>query len=237
MYRVAVVEDEKVYADTLLEFCNRYSSEKSETLLAVHFDNPCVFLEKYKGNYDIVLMDILMPMMEGMECARQLREKDDSVALCFVTNLAQYAIRGYEVGALDFIIKPVTYDVFAVKINRIIRLLKKRVSSTIVLSNHNTAQVINLRDLCYVETFGHDLIFHTTEGNYEGYGDLTSLEKDTRFSRFLRTHHSYLVNGEHVTSFEADTLTVHGEKLPVSRRRRKECFEKLAILMGGGADS
>ncbi len=233
MFKVAIVEDEETYANTLLSFCGRFSRDRKEELQPVLFSNPTVFLEKYRGDFDLVLMDIRMPLMDGMECARRLRSIDENVSLCFVTSLAQYAIRGYEVGAMDFIVKPLNYEVFQAKMSRILRMLKKRVPASLVLSGRGTMKKIDLMDLYYVETFGHNLVYHTADGNFESYGDLVSLEKDDRFRSFLRVHHSYFVNSIHVTSFEAETLTVHGERLPVSRRRRKECFEKLAGMIGG----
>ena len=234
MLKIAIVEDEKAYAETLARYCSRYAQEKQREISAACFENPVDFLEKYRGEYDVVFMDILMPMMDGMTCARRLREKDDTVILCFITSMAQYAIHGYEVGAMDFMVKPVNYSEFSMKLDRIFRVLSKRVDDSFLISSRNMVKKIDLRDLYYVEVYNHSLIFHTGEGSFEAYGKLTSLEEDSRFSRFIRVSPSHLVNCAQISSVGDDALTVHGKQLPVSRRRRKECLEKMAALLGGG---
>lgn len=233
MVRIAIVEDEHPFMQTLERFCKRFGEERGEQIEAVCYDNPLVFLQKYRGGVDIILMDIIMPQLNGMECAKRLRKRDDTVLLCFVTSMAQYAIQGYEVGAVDFIIKPVSYDEFSMKMSRILRILKKQASDTILISSRSELKKIDLRDLYYVEVYNHSLIYHTSAGDFEAYGKLSSLESDQRFRNFLRVSPSYLVNCGMISSVQEDSLTVNGAKLPISRRRRKECLEKMAAILGG----
>ncbi len=126
MFRIAVVEDEESCAEKLIGFSARYSAEHEETVEAVYFKNPVLFLEQYRGEYDAVFMDIAMPMMDGMECANRLREKDEEVPLIFTTYMSQYAIRGYEVDAMEFVIKQVLYEDFWRKLGEVIRYWKKQ---------------------------------------------------------------------------------------------------------------
>ena len=231
--RIALVEDDKAQREILRSFCSRYAKEKHTEITLDEFEQPLLFLDRYDGRYDLVFMDILMPYMDGMACAAALREKDEQVALCFVTSMAQYAIHGYEVGAVDFIVKPVKYEEFAMKMARIERILQKRESPMLLINGRQGVHRIDMRDLYYVEVYNHSLLFHTRDGNIETYGKLSALEEDPKFSGFIRTTPAYLVNIRHIGRIDENTLTVHGERVPISRRRRKECLEQIAGVVGG----
>ncbi|MBR6954083.1 MAG: response regulator transcription factor [Clostridia bacterium] len=233
MIRIAMVEDEEEYAKTIRRYCSRYSTEKHTDIDLVWHDNPVAFLEGYRGDYDVVFMDVVMPLMDGMTCARGLRERDGNVLLCFITSMAQYAIHGYEVGALDYVVKPIAYEEFALKMDRLGRLLERQGARTFLINSRSAVHRIDLRDLYYVEVYSHSLLFHTAQGDYEAYGKLSALAEDERFQRFLRVTPSHLVNSAYISAVSEDTLTVHGVEIPISRRRKKECLEKLAMAMGG----
>ena len=150
-----------------------------------------------------------------------------------VTSVAQYAINGYEVGALDFMVKPVSFDEFSMKMDRILRLLKKRGGDTVLISSRNAVRNVSLRDLYCVEVYNHSLVYHTSEGDYEAYGKLSALEADPRFSGFVRISPSHLVNASRIEAVEEECVVVHGTRIPISRRRRKECMNRIAALLGG----
>ena len=231
--RVAIVDDEASFSQTLAHFCSSYQKECGEEINVTIYDNPIDFLEKYKADADVIFMDILMPQMNGMDCARRLRQQDENVILCFVTSMAKYAVQGYEVGAIDFIIKPINYDEFSMKMSRIVRIFRRQATATILVSSRNEVRRIDLRDLVYVEVYNHSLIYHTTGGDIEVYGKLSALEEDEHFHNFIRCSASHLVNCSMISSVQEDTVTVRGVRLPISRRRRKECLEKMAAILGG----
>lgn len=127
MVNVAIVEDEIRSADVLCGFLERYGSEKGREFAVSRFTDAIAFLENYVPRYDIVFMDIQLPDMDGMTASRRLRALDRDVILIFVTNMANYAVSGYEVDALDFIVKPVSYFPFTVKLERALGRLDGRV--------------------------------------------------------------------------------------------------------------
>ena len=109
MLRCAIVEDSPRELEHLKECLARYSAERDIPLETTAFGDAASFLEHYRADYDIVFMDIELPGINGMEAAHRLREIDRQVILIFVTNMAQFAVKGYEVDALDYIIKPAQY--------------------------------------------------------------------------------------------------------------------------------
>ncbi len=233
MLQLAIVEDDDRQAKVLAEYAARYGKEHQIEIVPEHFENGLKFLESYRGNFDAVLLDIAMPLMDGMECAKRLRERDEKVPIVFITSMAQYAIRGYEVEAMAFMIKPVSYAEFGMKMDRIIRRLQARKVAPYAISQKDGAKIVDMNDIYYVEVLSHNLIFHTHDGIFEMYGKLGALEEDVRFDGFIKPSPSYLVNCTHIASIGKDSLEVNGDAVPISRRRRKECLEKLAKVIGG----
>ena len=102
-------------AQRLQEVLHQYEQEKQVSFSCTHWKSGENVLEQYDHQYDIIFMDIRLPGMDGMQTARQLRRMDHTVLLVFLTSLAQYAVEGYEVEAVDYIIKPITYPALRLK--------------------------------------------------------------------------------------------------------------------------
>ena len=127
MPNIALVEDEPEAADVLAAFIARYADEKGLELAVTRFGNAMDF-EMTHQHFDLVFMDIQMPGINGMEAAQLMRTYDSETPIIFVTNLAQYAVKGYEVDALDFIVKPVTYFNFRMRMDKAMRRIRRNVS-------------------------------------------------------------------------------------------------------------
>lgn len=135
--KIAVVDDVPRDAQLLVQFLNRFQAEQGISLQIHPFYSSIDFLEEYDGTYDIVFLDIEMPGSDGLTAAREIRSRDDAVAIIFITNMAQYAIHGYEVNAIDFMIKPVGYFNFAQKLGKAMRFLQRRGQSTVLLTGED----------------------------------------------------------------------------------------------------
>ena len=120
--RIAVVEDEQNERDTLKGHLEKYDGGRGEIQVSV-FTTGFEFIENYRSQFDLVFMDIEMPHLDGMSAAEKLREIDPFVMLVFVTNLKQYAIKGYSVQAIDFLVKPVSYYALSILMNKAKRIM------------------------------------------------------------------------------------------------------------------
>ncbi|WP_294516818.1 LytTR family DNA-binding domain-containing protein [uncultured Pseudoflavonifractor sp.] len=134
MIRIAIVEDEQEQINIMQEFLTRYEQEKNVDFEVAVFDSGVKFLADYQPIYDLVFMDIQMPHLNGLDTARTIFSMDKNIGIVFVTNMMQYAIKGYEVDALDFIVKPLKYYQFSVKLARVIEKVRKREGREIVLT-------------------------------------------------------------------------------------------------------
>lgn len=236
MISVAIVEDDRSAALRIRE-CLDYISEQEKISFTIdEFPSGLAFLGNYKPIYDIVLMDIEMPEMDGMETARALRKMDRAVILIFVTNLAQYAVQGYEVEALDFILKPINKYSFAMKLNRAIARTTKRLDETVHIGAERDAFSIPVASIKYLEILGHYTVYHTIYGDYKEYGTLKDAEKKIGKSFFVRCNRCYLVNLRYIDMVKRDTVYIGKEELLISRPQKKAFLSAFSDFLGGRKD-
>ena len=233
MRSIAIVEDDDKAASELAEQLNKYAQETGAEYRIVRFADAISFLTGYTAEYDIVFMDIEMPDLDGMSAAKKLRETDPDVILVFVTNMAQYAVEGYEVAAMDFMVKPVRYDNLRLKLERAERRLESKGTDRFIVRGKSGPVVVSIPDIRYVEVRDHMLTFYTKDGATKVTGSLKSLEKRLEGRDFSRANSCYLVNLKYVTGVDDGMVTVGGYTLPVSRARRKPFMRDLADYLGG----
>ena len=118
MIRVAIVEDEAAVRDQLMGYVQRYMRQYDAQIEVTMFTDGVEILEEYRPVYDIIFLDVEMQHLDGMETASRIRALDSDVLLIFITNMAQYAIKGYAVGALDYVLKPVPYFAFSQQLQK-----------------------------------------------------------------------------------------------------------------------
>lgn len=184
-------------------------------------------LEGYDKYTDIILLDIQMDGLDGMETARKIREFDDNVEIIFITSFVEYALEGYEVNAYRYLLKPVKDEDFRTSL---INCLNDRnfVKRSIVIKEGNTRIKISLKDIMYIEVQGNDITVHTLKDTYRTKGTMSSFETEINSDMFVRCHKSYLVNLEYIKSIKRYTsILVNDEEVPLSRNKYKEIKDKL----------
>ncbi len=232
MINIAVVEDNQEHTAALESHIQTYAAQHKLAVSVKVFYDAITFLEKYSA-FHIVYMDIMMPMLNGMDAAKLLREKDEKVVLIFITTMRQYAIQGYEVSAYDFIVKPIAYPEFALKFTRVLDRLDLTESPDVFIRTEASFVRLAPKDIHYVEVKGHHCVYHTRSGNYRQYQTMKSAESTLDGQGFVRCNNFLLVNLAHVDRVEGMTAYVGEEALPISHPRRKAFSEAFSRYMGG----
>ena len=233
MIQIALVEDDEKERRHLKECLAFLSAKENVQFNITEFVSGLHFIGSYKPLYDIVLMDIEMPGMNGMETARELRKIDQSVILIFVTALAQYALQGYDVDALSYMLKPVNQYDFAMKmvraLNRCTRWREDSVSIRTDRENFN----VRVSDIRYLEVIGHHVIYHTNSGSFEEYSSLKEAKQKIMQDYFVHCNRCYFVNLRYVTEVKDNVAWLGKDALAISRPQKKEFMAAFSNYIGG----
>ena len=232
MVRIAILEDDPADLAALKDCLERYAREQQQRFSIAAFSNPAAFLEQGQPGFDLLFLDIDLPQMDGMQVARRLRETGSTVTLVFVTNLEQYAVSGYAVDALDFVVKPINYYRFSSMMRRALRHIAGRQARQVVIQSSGGITRLPVEELYYVEIRDHLLIYHTRQGNLTAWGKLSEVEAQLAPCDFARCSTSHLVNLRYVESVSGNGVVVAGARLPVSQRRRKAFYAAVTGYLG-----
>ncbi|WP_312426232.1 LytR/AlgR family response regulator transcription factor [Lacrimispora sp.] len=235
MIKIAIVEDEMEYVESLKSYLTRYETDHSVSFQVQVFTDGLDIVSDYTASYDIILLDIQMKYLNGMKTAQKIRELDEDVIFIFITSSAQFAVEGYTVDALGYILKPVPYLSFSQILNKAIqRILKRQAIHYMNIDTDGGTMRLSTDSICYIESQLHHVLIHTDKGNFVAPGPLKRLEEALKTFGFAKCHNAYLVNLKFVTGcLPGDVLLLSGEHIPVSRGRKKLFMECLADYMGG----
>ena len=181
----------------------------------------------------VVFMDIQMPGMNGMDAAAELRDRDKTVSLIFITNLVQFAQKGYEVDAVSFLVKPVSYFDFSLKFKKALDVYVMNEERSFTVKYCGGMCRISTDKLMYVEIIAHRLYYRMIDGDIEVTGVLSEAEKELSRFGFLRCNKCYLVNPRFIIGINGSDLQVGNATLQISRPRRAAFLSELAKWYAG----
>ncbi|MCX4313130.1 MAG: LytTR family DNA-binding domain-containing protein [Clostridia bacterium] len=234
MINIAIVEDSKADALLLKEYVESATDKLAEKCAVTVFDNALKFLDGYRGNFEIVFMDIELPGLDGMNAAKRLRGVDADVILIFVTNMAQYAVGGYAVDAMDFMVKPISFDNIYLKLSRAFNRINSHREEKLVIQGKNGASIVNVSQIRYIEVMNHKITLNMANGDkVTATGSLTAIEEKLSTFAFSRCNNCYLVNLDYVTGIDDYTVFLGGDTLVMSRARKKPFLKDIADHLGG----
>ena len=233
MTRIAIVEDEAAVREQLAGYVQRYTRQYGTQFEVTMFTDGVEILEDYRPVYDIIFLDVEMQHLDGMETAHRIRELDSDVLLIFITNMAQYAIKGYAVGALDYVLKPVPYFAFSQQLQKAVNQLAKRTRHYLAVSVDGGMRRLDAATIYYIESEGHRVHFYTENGDFSAPGALKALEEKLAGRLFARCNSGYLVNLAQVSGVQQNTVQVGPHELQISRPKRRAFLAALADYIGG----
>ncbi len=233
MIKIAVVEDEPDQLGQISNYLKKYETISGNQLLVRTFSDGDELLDDFlPGSYHILLLDVQMKRVDGMTAAKKIRTIDESVVIMFITNIVQYAVKGYSVQALDFIVKPIGYHAFAQKIETAIEQVHRLAKRTVCIKTISGLMIFELDDIVCVEIVSRKLLIHTLKNSYQCNETLQGIEDKLNDDRFYRCHAAFLVNLQHIHQIDKSNILVANKQVPKSRYRHKGLLDALTKYLG-----
>lgn len=217
-YRMAICDDSPADRHYVMDLAHRWAEHAGHMLLADSFPSAESFLfhDAEKGDYDILLLDIEMGAMDGVALARQIRARDATVQIVFITGFADFIAEGYEVAALHYLMKPVREDKLFSVLDRAVAALS-RAEPALLLPVDGEMRRVPISQIQYVEAFAHSVSITMDGDVLQVKLPISEVEKMLD-SSVIRCHRSYLVGLKYIARLSrTEVILDSGQHLPLSR--------------------
>lgn len=218
---IAIVDDEKVQAELLEKYVQNWACEKEISVFIESFYNAESFEFSWSMDkkYDVLLLDIQMSGQNGIELAKKIRKEDNLLSIIFITAVIDYIQEGYEVSAINYLVKPIKEAKLHENLDRAINKIHKE-EKTILIEVDGALNRIIQKDILYIEAFAHSIDIYTTSGKYTTRKSISEIEKDLDENSFIRCHRSYIAGLKYIKKIGNNELEIdNGSIIPVSRRQ------------------
>lgn len=231
MFRIAIVEDDRSSSEMIRNYLLRYGEERKIGFYIDVFEDGDAIVDRYPADYDLLLMDIELPLLNGMDAAAEIRSMDSDVSIIFITNSPQYALQGYRVRAMDYLLKPIQYPVFEETMSEALERLKKREDRSIVIQVKGGKKKLSVQKIRYIEVQDHALTYHTTDGDFGAKGTIRDAVEELQDAGFFHCNKGYLINLAYVDGISGQDIRIGSDVIPVGRTRKKAFMDAMNEYM------
>ncbi len=217
--RISICDDERAQQELLKSYIGQWAKEKNEKVVVNCFQSAEKFLFAWEEDklYDLLILDVEMGEMNGMELAKKLRSQQCEIPILFVTGYEQYIAMGYEVSALHYLLKPVRREKLQEQLERIQN--SRKTVEKLWFQTAEGSIVAPVEDIWYIEADRHNCILHYADRTLQIKHTLSYVTKLLEHRKeMVACHRSLLVNLQHVSMIVKNELVMdNGERLPISR--------------------
>lgn len=219
--KIAICEDEQIQADQIINVVNRFKDENQLEYSIDYFDNGLKLIEQNIDEYDLIILDILMNEISGLDIAQKIRRDNQHVKIIFITAHQQYWPEGYKVLASRYLLKPMSDDQLYEELVEVFDEIEK--SRMFIMATKDKAMVkVRINEITYLEISGRKVLIHMKDEVYSSNHNLSYWYKILKFHHFSYTHSSYLVNMKYVNLVERDRVRLTtGNEVYMSLRKYK----------------
>lgn len=233
MLHVAVCDDDASVRQLLQTYLNRYAKENRRSIQATLFSDGNEIKEADLSATDLLIMDIQMPGLNGLDAARSIRRTNQTLPIIFFTSYVQYALEGYEVQAFRFLLKPLDYPQFSEVVGKALEQISQRQEAFLTIQSNDEMLRIPIGEIDYAETDRGRILIHHKGKVSACRSTMQRMEETLLPHHFFRCHKAYIIALSGVRTFGiSDVIMSDGAVIPISKHRKKELKEALTIFWG-----
>ena len=229
--KIGICDDDISFLKIMTSYIEQYGKENYKRFRIIQFTREDRLVEYIKKDpeIDILFLDVLLYQQNGIDIAKEIRKTNHKVRIVFVSASEKFAVKGYEVNAEGYMLKPFNYLEFAGKMDDLMIRIDTR-SAEIFYDNTDKGKIlIDVNDLVYIETFERNTKMHTREDTYISCKKMKEHEQILQTYNFCRCHAAYIVNLNYVRSIDGLSLFLKdGTEIPISKSRRSRFMEAFA---------
>lgn len=231
MLSIAVCDDDILECCHMVKRIRRIMDEYKMPYLIRQFTSGQELLEA-EEDFDLIFLDILMQELNGLQTAEYLRSQDNHAVLIFITSSRDYVFDAYDVEAFQYLLKPVGNHRLKQVLEKALSKLENHSRDFIIISKDRQKKKLFLDDIYYFEGRGRLIYVHGKEGILSYYEQIGLLEQELREKDFFRCHKSYLINLNHVDSYNRQEVILdNGEGIMLAKRRYEEFCKTILLFM------
>ncbi|MGL5439108.1 MAG: LytR/AlgR family response regulator transcription factor [Filifactoraceae bacterium] len=232
MINIGICDDELQYRSKIKDILTEILSSDHINYNIYEFSSGEDLLDNYPKNLDILIMDIQMKRINGMDTARKIREFNEKLEIIFMTSFSEFMQEGYEVKAYRYVLKPITHMKISKNILPCINEIMRNKNNYLSITVKNYIDRIRIDDITYIETDRPNIVIYTNNNTYTTKMSISKIEKTLRSYGFFRCHNSYIVNLKLVESMNGNIIVVEGKDIPISKYRVKDLKLALTNILG-----
>lgn len=229
---IAICDDEEIHRKNLCHYLSLVLKNKSYKVL--EFCSGEDLIENYPSSIDILLLDVQMTGINGLDTAREIRKFDTNVNIIFTTAIIDFIQQGYEVKAFRYLLKPINYDEFSRNLLECINEIEESNENYLTIKENDSSEIIRvpINNILYVETYSRHILIHTDTKTYKTRESINNIEEYLGNIYFYRCHRSYLININKVKSIKQNSVIIKEDEILVSRYKMKGLKLKITNELG-----
>lgn len=224
MLKIAICDDNIADLTNMCEIIDLYRTLQRDKhaikYTAFHSAVDLIAAMENGEEYDLVFLDILMPLLNGMDAAKEIRQFNSSIVIIFLTSSPEFAVESYLVDAYYYALKPIWKDKLFILLDKVISKLDNYEGNSLLIKSKTGLTRIYINKLEFSEIIGRTIVYHLTDGSrIEASGSMTDLGKKLLdYSCFIKVHRSYIINLDYISNLNSKVITMRSLSLvPVAK--------------------